>query len=92
MKRTVKKKIVTRIVSLYVILNKANAFYKTKTPHSSGVYQNRFILGQLVFLAGQVLMPNGVYSGQKPIKLVNTNTPPNITSTIPHVPVTTPPK
>lgn len=37
-----------------------------------------------------VRMPNGRYRGQKPSTLVNTNTPPNISNTIPKVPVTVP--
>ena len=39
-----------------------------------------------------MLKPNIVYSGQKLIRLVATNTPPNTRSTIPKVPVTVPVK
>ncbi len=38
------------------------------------------------FIVGQVLMPNSLYSGQKPIKLVSINTPAKTKSTIPKVP------
>jgi hypothetical protein len=39
------------------------------------------------FFTGQVLMPTMAYSGQKPMALVNTNTPPKTNSTMPNVPL-----
>lgn len=49
------------------------------------------IPNQAVFV-GHVLRPTMAYSGQKLTRLVNTNTPPRITSTRPKVPVTVPVK
>jgi len=56
------------------------------------VEPTQFLKYQFVFLEGQVFIPNGAYGEQKPTKLVNRKTPPNTTRTIPHVPVTIPPK
>jgi|JI91814CRNA_FD_contig_21_5705552_length_446_multi_3_in_0_out_0_1 hypothetical protein len=43
-----------------------------------------------LFLVGQVLKPKGAYSGQKLIRLVNTNTTANTKSSMPSVPVIVP--
>ena len=46
--------------------------------------------GKAYFFFGQVFNPIKVYNGQKLTKLVNTNTAPSTTKTIPTIPVTVP--